>query len=74
MSFTKTNGSDFNSSNIDTISYDSSAQTLDVAFIGGKTYRYEGVDESTANSFNSADSKTRFLNESIKNKFSVTTI
>jgi hypothetical protein len=74
MSFTKTNGTDFNSGNIDRIAYDSSAQTLEVAFIGGKTYRYNNVDASTASNFESADSKTKFLNESIKNRFEFETL
>ncbi|RYD60382.1 MAG: KTSC domain-containing protein [Verrucomicrobiaceae bacterium] len=74
MSFTKTNGTDFNSGNIDGYTYDASAQTLEVGFIGGKTYRYTGVDSSTASNFDSAESKTKFLNESIKNRFEFETL
>lgn len=74
MSYSKTNGTGFNSSNIDSITYDSTAQTLEVSWIGGKTYRYNNVDESTASNFDAAESKTKFLNESIKNRFEFETL
>jgi hypothetical protein len=74
-SFTKTNGSDFNSSNIDRVEYDAGTQNLNVTFTnGGKTYQYAGVDQSTADQLVSAQSVTKFLNESIRNKFSSQTI
>lgn len=72
MSYTKTNGTDFQSSNIDSIAYDDAAQTLEVAFIsGGKRYRYKDVDANTAEQMATAESKTKFLNESVKNRFEV---
>lgn len=67
--WTRTNGSDFQSGNIDSFSYDSSAQTLTVKFTRGETYTYQGVDENTASKLDNADSKTTFLNESLKGKF-----
>ncbi|MBO1021445.1 KTSC domain-containing protein [Methylobacterium sp. SD274] len=71
MSFVKTNGVDFNSTNIERVEYDSGAKTLKVSFIGGKTYQYDDIDSCAADSFESADSKTRFLNESIARRFAV---
>ncbi|RYD78740.1 MAG: KTSC domain-containing protein [Verrucomicrobiaceae bacterium] len=65
----KTNGTDFNSTNIDSYDYDASAETLEVAFITGGKYVYRGVPQDTVSALDSAESKTKFLNESIRNKF-----
>lgn len=67
--WTRTNGSDFQSGNIDSFSYDGGAKTLTVKFTRGDTYTYKNVDEATANSLDKADSKTTFLNESLKGRF-----
>lgn len=45
---------------------------LIVTFRGGRRYRYEGVDQKTADEFGAADSKGSFLNSRIAGQFKVT--
>lgn len=47
---------------------------LIVTFRGGRAYRYEGVDQKTADGLKSAGSKGSFVNSHIAGQFKVTAI
>ena len=57
------------SSNIRSIGYDSTTQTLEVEFQSGWVYQYYGVSESLHENIMQASSKGQFLNQYIKNAY-----
>jgi hypothetical protein len=59
------------SSNILGYDYDPVTRVLQVAFLSGRTYAYKDVPENVVDEFSTADSKGRFLNENIKNNYSL---
>jgi len=63
-----------NSSNIESIGYDDSSQTLEISFLNGGIYQYYGVPYKIYQGLMNADSHGRFLHQNIKNKFSYTKI
>lgn len=54
------------SSNVDSCEYDAEAQTLDVTFNSGDTYRYSDVEPSTYRSFTLAASPGGFIHSRLK--------
>lgn len=56
-----------NSSNINAICYE--GNDLLVEYKSGTKYRYKGVPKNTYDDFMNAESKGRFMNESVKGKF-----
>lgn len=59
---------DFESSNINCLWYSKTKQELVVEYNGGSQYRYNNISEMEWNNLISADSKGKFINESIKSK------
>ena len=57
------------SSNIRSIGYDATTQTLEVEFQSGWVYQYYGVPEFIHQEIMSAPSKGQFLNQYIKNAY-----
>ena len=57
------------SSNVRAIGYDSRTQTLEVEFLSGWVYQYYGVPGNMHELFMEAQSKGRFLNYYIKNRY-----
>ena len=57
------------SSNIASIGYDTTTQTLEVEFQSGWVYQYYGVSEFLHRQIMQAPSKGQFLNQYIKNAF-----
>ena len=57
------------SSNIRSIGYDSTTQTLEVEFQSGWVYQYYGVPEFLHENIMQASSKGQFLNQYIKNAY-----
>lgn len=57
------------SSNIRTIGYDKSTQTLEVEFLSGRVYQYYGVSDSLYQHLMQSASKGQFLNAYIKNAY-----
>ena len=57
------------SSNIRSIGYDSTTQTLEVEFQSGWVYQYYGVPASLNENIMQASSKGQFLNQYIKNAY-----
>ncbi len=57
------------SSNVRSIGYDTTTQTLEVEFHSGWVYQYYGVPEHLHQEIMSAPSKGQFLNQYIKNDF-----
>ena len=57
------------SSNIRSIGYDSTTQTLEVEFLSGWVYQYYGVPEVIHQEMMQASSKGVFLNQYIKNAY-----
>lgn len=57
------------SSNISSIGYDSTTQTLEVEFVDGAVYQYYGVPQNMYDQIMSESSKGRFLNTYIKNAY-----
>ena len=51
------------------LTYDKSTQTLLIAFKSGRIYRYLGVPAQTVDDLLTAESKGRFFNASIRNRF-----
>jgi KTSC domain len=58
------------SSNIASIGYDSSSQTLEVEFHGGSVYQYSGVPQEVYDGLMGASSHGKYLNEYIKGTYS----
>ena len=57
------------SSNVRSIGYDTTTQTLEVEFHSGWVYQYYGVPESLHQEIMRVPSKGQFLNQYIKNAF-----
>ena len=57
------------SSNIASIGYDTTTQTLEVEFQNGWVYQYYGVPEFLHQEIMGAPSKGQFLNQYIKNAY-----
>jgi hypothetical protein len=62
------------STNVLDHSYSPETGHLTVTFHGGRQYRYEGVDQKTADGLGSADSKGSFLHTHILGQFRATKI
>jgi uncharacterized protein len=54
------------SSNIESIGYDSKSQTLEIEFLNGTIYQYFDVPEKVFEELMGADSQGRYLNANIK--------
>ena len=54
------------SSNVASIGYDPTTQTLEVEFNNGTIYQYFDIPQSAYEAFMNSDSKGRFLNLNIK--------
>lgn len=57
------------SSNIASIGYDASSETLEVEFINSGVYQYYNVPEHVYNGFMEAPSKGQYLHLHIKNSY-----
>jgi hypothetical protein len=57
------------SSNLKSVGYDKSQQTLEVEFRTGSIYQYEGVHPNTARFLLQAPSKGKFFWKNVRNKF-----
>lgn len=57
------------SSNIVSVGYDSTSETLEVEFQNGSVYQYYNVSQSTYDELMAAPSKGKFLAYQIKNFF-----
>lgn len=55
--------------NIETHSYSPETEQLTVTFRGGRSYRYDGVDQKTAKEFASAGSQGGYMHRRIIGKF-----
>jgi len=49
--------------------FDADARTLEIEFAGGGIYRYLNVPPATCRALRAAESKGRFVNESIKPRY-----
>ena len=58
-----------NSSNIESISYDSEWQVLYITFRSGVSYRYVGVSQAAYNAFLEAPSLGKHFHKHIKNAY-----
>ncbi len=54
------------SSNIESIGYDSRSQTLEIEFLNGSVYQYFDVPERIYNGLMNADSHGKYINANIK--------
>lgn len=59
-----------NSSNIDSIGYDSNSMILEIAFLSGGTYQYFNVPKSIFDGIMSASSHGSYFHQYIKEKYS----
>jgi hypothetical protein len=57
------------SSNVESIGYDGSTQTLRVKFLGGSTYDYKNVSSVEFEQLKTAQSVGSYLNRSIKGNY-----
>jgi hypothetical protein len=57
------------SSNISSIGYDADSQTLEVEFKNGAIYQYSGLPYGEYEGIMGADSKGKYLNANIKNRY-----
>lgn len=57
------------SSNVTSIGYDPTTETLEVEFLDGAVYQYYGVPQNMYDQIMSEPSKGRFLNTYIKNAY-----
>jgi hypothetical protein len=57
------------SSAIRLISHDEASERLTVTFVTGRTYVYESVPEKVYRDFLAAESKGRFFNDTIRDRF-----
>lgn len=60
------------SSNIEGYGYDSKKQQLWVAFKNNRVYRYDKVPYEICNGLHQSESKGKYLNHNIKDKFKTT--
>ena len=58
------------STDIRAIGYDTDSQTLEVEFNSGSVYAYAGVPQGEHDGFVGADSKGKYFNANIKNRYS----
>jgi hypothetical protein len=58
------------SSNLKRCSYDIETETLQIQFVSGKVYPYQGVPASVYNGLLEASSSGKFFNENIKDQYS----
>lgn len=58
------------SSNVRSVGYDADNQTLEVEFNSGVVYQYSGVPEYEYDGLINSDSKGKYLNSNIKNRYS----
>ena len=58
-----------NSSNITSIGYEAKTKSLEVEFVSGGIYRYEGISKALYEKMVNTDSKGRFFFSDIKGKF-----
>ncbi len=57
------------STTIQHISYDETARELHVTFVGGTTYTYYDVPAHVYRSFRTAESKDRFFNQFVADRY-----
>jgi len=57
------------SSNIESIGYDSNSETLEIEFLNGSIYQYFDVPEHVYEELMSADSQGKYLAYQIKGKY-----
>jgi hypothetical protein len=57
------------SSNLCSIGYEADSQVLEVEFNGGRLYQYSGVPGGEFDGLMSADSKGKYFNANIKNRY-----
>lgn len=60
---------DFSSSNVARISYDSSSSTLEVEFLNGSVYQYYSVPQNVWEDFKSAGSKGQYIHQYLKGQY-----
>lgn len=60
---------DFSSSNVARISYDSSSSTLEVEFLNGSIYQYYDVPQNVWEDFKSASSKGQFIHQHLRGQY-----
>jgi hypothetical protein len=60
------------SSNIASVGYELSTQTLEVEFQGGSVWRYANVPAEVANNLMEAESVGKFFNANVKGKYTST--
>ena len=63
-----------NSSNIRSIGYETTTQTLEIEFHGGRIYQYSGVGYAVYQGLMSATSKGSYFHSHIKDKYPFTRI
>jgi hypothetical protein len=61
-----------NSTFLKEASFDSNTSTLTVVFTDGRTYTYQGVDQSIYQGLINADSSSRFFGSNIRGRFTTT--
>ncbi len=57
------------SSNIQAIGYDPNSSTLEIEFNNETLYQYQGVPQSEFDAFMNADSKGRYFNSNIRDRY-----
>lgn len=57
------------SSSLKSVGYDASAQTLEVEFNHGAVYVYKGVPQDVFEELKAAESKGRFFNSNIRDRY-----
>jgi len=60
------------SSNIGAIGYEAETQTLEIEFLNGSVYQYTGVSVEEYEAMMNADSKGKYFNANIKNRYPFT--
>jgi hypothetical protein len=60
------------SSNIGAIGYEAETQILEIEFINGRVYQYSGVSIDEYEAMMNADSKGKYFNANIKNRYPFT--
>jgi hypothetical protein len=58
------------STDLRSVGYDPNSQTLEVEFNAGSVYQYAGVPQSEYDGLMNADSKGRYFNANIRNRYS----
>jgi len=57
------------SSSIAAIGYDARSEALEVEFVSGRIYRYQGVEATVHKEFRAAPSKGTYFNENIRDAY-----